>query len=549
MAIELLTNILGPNVALRKSGDYMQWRVDEDSALWQNLMPLADIQGLPGMDAAPTDVAVAGYVSTAGTSDTKTAVTNRIEDRTFVIDSNYASLEAAFAAVPVGGTLEIRGGYTRTVPFVIDKACTVRFARNASIVVTTEIAAVSITASNVTLENPKITGTGSTTAGTGQGISVIGTVGAPITNLSIVNPIITEFTKHAIWLEYVDLFSVLRPTITNISYGGIMLLSCSRGIIAGGLIDNLTQPAGFVNSYGIAMTRDTTKTVAAAPHTNTIVVIGVTVSIAPWEGIDTHSGRNIKIIGNTVLSARIGIAIVGSNNTSGTLTYAAQEITVANNTVDSRAYADRSYGIIMVGAGPHAAVGDVVEYATGDITNNTVIDHGKDISTSLFGAIFVYATRGLNISQNRLVQANGAGVRTGLNNYGLRIVDNVFEDVYSVSQWASMLYFPSAGLEVYIAGNRFVRGTKTATYVNTRGVVGDNANLASTTMEDGGGNNWHVATELPSSGITNMHKAAAYSLAPVLRANAITSPTADVAALKVAVDALRVALTNYGITR
>jgi hypothetical protein len=39
-----------------------------------------------------------------------------------------------------------------------------------------------------------------------------------------------------------------------------------------------------------------------------------------------------------------------------------------------------------------------------------------------------------------------------------------------------------------------------------------------------------------------------YAVAPVARAAAIASPTADVAALKTAVDALRVALTNIGIT-
>lgn len=66
-------NLKGPALELQETLTHIQWRVAGSDAVWEDLVPLSDLQGLPGVNAVDNDTAVAGYVSSGSGSATQTA--------------------------------------------------------------------------------------------------------------------------------------------------------------------------------------------------------------------------------------------------------------------------------------------------------------------------------------------------------------------------------------------------------------------------------------------------------------------------------------------
>lgn len=60
-----IADIRGRAVEMRQSGAYLQWRLEGTSDAWVDLLPLADIQGLPGVNGVENVDAIAAYVSAA----------------------------------------------------------------------------------------------------------------------------------------------------------------------------------------------------------------------------------------------------------------------------------------------------------------------------------------------------------------------------------------------------------------------------------------------------------------------------------------------------
>jgi hypothetical protein len=449
----------------------------------------------------------------------------------------------------------VRGTWSRATAFVVNKTCTVRFWRSASITVTdATIAAITVSANDVVLDGLRVFGTGSTTASTGSGVTAVGTAIAPITGLRIRSPKVQDFTKYGILLEQCWDFAIERPRIDNIAYAGIMALSCVGGNIDGGTVKNITQPSGFTNSYGIAMTRNSSQNITDAPRSSGITVNGVTVDGVPlWEGIDTHGGQQLTITNNKVFNTKVGIALVACPNASAVDTYAPTGIIVIGNTIDAKVSdGSRSQGINIVGAG--ITVGAPVEYATAIVSGNTIIDHGNEATVAYSGGIQAYFTQGTVISNNRIVRPAHCGVLAYHSNDGLIVANNTVEDAWSNGQaFAAAVELRSTNNTVTVSGTQILRAAKTATYVNTRGL--DASNATANVVTDGGGNQWSKAT-LPVVGVTNVLTGGVYGAAQVVRAAAVTTPTApsaayvqaEATAMKTAVDAIRTALKNYGIT-
>jgi len=465
------------------------------------------------------------------------------------IDTNYATLELALAAIAVGGTLEVRGNWSRVLPFTVDKTCTVKFSRGASITTTVASAAgLRVVANDVVLDAPRVFGTGSATADTGTGITAVGTVGAPVTGMRIRAPKVQDFTKYGILLEQCADFAIDKPRIDNIAYAGIMMLSCIGGNIDGGTVKNIVQPSGFTNSYGIAMTRDSSVDLTTAPRSSGITVNAVTVDGVPlWEGIDTHGGQNITITNNKVFNTFTGIALVSCPDPGAVNTYAATGIVCTGNTVDAKV-SDGSRGV-----GINLA-GNAIEAANAIISGNTVIDHGSQATLASSGAILADYTRGAVIAGNTIIRPGGSGIMVYSFNTGLIVAGNTIEDTWTDGQaLTGSVFVRSTNNTLTVSGTRITRGAKTATLVNDRGLhIGTpTANV----VIDGGGNDW-TGTTTPVNGGTLVLKAGVYGATPVVRAAAVTAPTApsaayvqaEAAAMKTAVDAIRVALTAFGIT-
>lgn len=498
-------------------------------------------RGLPGVNAVENDEAVSTYV-VAENSETNAAVRAVIGKHAFVVDSDYASLELALADVAPGGTLEVRTAWTRNTTFNIDKSCTVRFARAGSITVSSgAVAAITVGADGVVLDSPVLIGTGGGNAGAGKGVLAVGTLASPIRRLRIFKPRISQFSEYGIYLEFCDDFRIEQPAISAIAYAGITMASCAFGVVDGGSVTNIVQPAGLLNSYGVTVSRRSNHSgeLDTFPRSRDIRVSNMTIDGVPlWEGLDTHGGENLTFANNTIRNCLVGIAVVPSSNNSGAPTYAPLNVKVTGNTVFGAGDGSNSAGIWFTGAN--------AQYATGSVVDNRILDMGGDTASAgnNWGGLVVERTNGVTIAINSLIRCAVAGVHLISGNVDAVLSGNVVEDVWSnVSPICAAVYVRSSPNGVLVSGTQLIRGTKTATRVNAEGI---RCNAAST-QTDGGANQWAKATVTPVVGGTAL-RASVFGAAPVLRANPIASPSADVTSLKTAVDALRAAIKDYGIT-
>lgn len=378
------------------------------------------------------------------------------------------------------------------LPFVVDKAVTVRFARNGKVTQTGAGASgVVVTANDVEVVHPKIEGTGAATAGSSAGISAIGTVGSYITGLVVRGKagLIKNWDKHGVYLEYCSDFDLDKFTVDTIAYGGIIGLSCQDGHVGTVKVKNVTQPAGFVNSYGIGWSRDSSKTLAAAPVSQDIMMDGPTVDGVPsWEGFDSHGGYRITPRNFVAYNCYKGVAFTTSKDPSNVETWAPKNCIIENGVIDSKVDDGTcSNGVLFNGISTDAA--------TGRISNITIIGHGKDVAagSSDLGAMYLAETSGVQVVAVKTVRSAVAAVQAYTGNYDLNIVGLTAEDTWSNLFGATgTLYVRSNNNKITISGTRHVRGTKSATKVNDRGIylVGD----MNTEVIDGGGNNWNACT-------------------------------------------------------
>lgn len=451
---------------------------------------------------APTDEMVSNLVNTVG-SDTRLVLDGKYAalDSSPYVDVRYESLTAAIAATPVGRTLLVTQAYVVASPIVINKAITVTFLSGGSITTTVSSSnALNITSSDVTVNGARLIGTGDSVAGTAKALHVQGAFDNRLTNVHLIGLNISGFSKDGVWLDYLSDFSVINPKISNCGYSGIITISCTRGLIKGGRIRDISKPTGFVNAYGVALTRDSTKSMADSPRSEDITVEGVTVENVPWEGIDTHAGQNLKIIGNTVLGCTVGIAMVGCPDPAGVETWAPINIVCTGNYVDGRTSAgDKSNGIMMVGAG--VTIGSPVESATGIISDNVIVDHGSASNTqAVWGGILLYMTKGVVVSNNNIIRPGVVGICLYHTNDGVVLANNTIEDTWtSTAAATAAVFLRSTNNLVSILGTQIVRGNKTATIVNARGLW-VNSPTSNSVLTDAS-NRWAAAT-LATSGAT-----------------------------------------------
>jgi Right handed beta helix region len=389
-----------------------------------------------------------------------------------VDDRDYATLQDAVDATPAGGTLEIRRAWTLAATVNITKAMRITCARGGAVTTggTGATHAFYVTASNVTFDGVTILGTGTATAGTATAIRVVGTEATPITGLTIRNCVIRDFAKYGIEAWSIRDFTITGNVIDNIAYAGVMVLSGVKGYILSNTVRNIVQPAGFVNSYGIAVTRNSATALALSPRSSDIVISGNIIDgVTKWEAIDTHGGENLTITGNKIRNAYIGIAMVPCPDESGNEIYAPKNVIITGNDLDSgKTDGTSRAGIQLIGC--ITTVDNVVEYATGVISENIVRNFGTE-NTSSQAAIFLQATRGSLVSKNRVVNGSPNGVNLNNNNQGTMVLDNTFIDTWTTAtSFTACVYVAGVHQSVTVQGNRAVRADKTATLVNNRGL-------------------------------------------------------------------------------
>jgi hypothetical protein len=441
---------------------------------------------------APSGVAVLdgnAKIPSTQLPDFSAAYAARVDDR------GYTTLQAAVDATPVGGTLEIRRVWTLTVAVNIAKAMRITSAHGGKVATSDgSTHGFNVTASNVTLDGVSLVGSGGGTAGTASAIRALGTESAPITGLTVRGCTIRDFAKYAIECASIRDFTIDGNLIENIAYGGVMILAGIKGYVLSNTIKNITQPSGFVNSYGVALTRNSSTTLALSPRSSEILCAGNIIDgVTKWEAIDTHGGENLTITGNKIRNAYIGIACVPCPNETGVEVYAPKNIIINNNDLDSgKTDGTSRAGIQLIGC--ITTVDNVVEYASGVISDNIVRNFGTE-NTSAQAGIFLQATRGAIAAKNRVVDASPNGIVLTNNNQGALVLDNTFVDTWTTTTpFTACVYVSGANQSITVQGNRAVRGDKTATLVNNRGFFAASAATAASVFVQYGSNHFKDCT-------------------------------------------------------
>ena len=430
-------------------------------------------------DAASAASSAAASASSAATSASLvgapagTAIDANFAAKGTVSDQGYASLEAALTDVPAGGVLEVSRAWSRSATFTVNKSCTVRFLKSGSITTTSaSIAAITVTANDVLLDRPNLTGTGSAASSTGAGIAATGTLASYVTGLRVERAQIQNFTQHGIILTFCSDFRIRGMRLANLSYSGVMMSSCSEGEIAGGSVKNITMSGGLTNAYGIAASYNEAAGIATNPQSRDISIHDVTVDgVVGWEGIDTHAGINIQIHHNTVKNCKVGVAIVPGRNGGANYVLAPKNVSVADNYIDSgRSDGVLTQGVSFVGCSTAVGFHNNTDWATGTISGNTIRRCGNDAATS-GAALSLQDTRGLVVQGNVFEEPVVSAIRLDYNNKDAVVQGNTATDVWTnTAAYAVMIQTGSAWNTAKMSGNVLTRGAKTATTVNSIGL-------------------------------------------------------------------------------
>lgn len=391
------------------------------------------------------------------------------------VTNNSVSIQSAIDNAPAGATLYFPpGNYVSNSQININKPLTILGYGATLSTTSTNIAQLNVTASDVTILGLKIVGVGGSYVSGSHGIKAVGSSwSTPLRNLTIRDVEVSDQKFRGIYVQYARGVHIDNCYVHNIVYSGIGFWSVQEGSITNCRIQSITN-SGYVNNnaYGIELSRNSLGSLSTDPRTSDIAVIGNTVTDVPtWEGIDTHAGQRLRIIGNTVLRCNYGIAIVGGNGTDGNPAYAPLDVVVENNTIASGVTdGSKLAGIQFAGA---TFGGNPQEYARGVIRGNTVTGHGNDASgTGYQGAIRCHTTRGLSVVNNLVMEPAVAGINLLVNNTAFVCQGNMtFESWTNAHVATAAIVCRDGGNVGQVIGNiHRPTGSKTASVKNQRGL-------------------------------------------------------------------------------
>jgi len=390
-----------------------------------------------------------------------------------LIDDTIA-INSAVASLIIGGNLHISGGlaqYKISSPILIDKSLFITGDGEVSEIrqVTSNTTGLDITASNVTVENIKVSGLQNASFFNSE--NAIHAHGADSSNyLSTVhvrNCIIDNFGGRAIWYQFVQDYEVVNNFISNINYAGFSDWCGQRGSVHKNNIFNMTGE--FHASYGITITRHI-DTLGVYPRSSDINVTKNIINTFPWTAIDFRSTNRSSIEGNIIKGGQRAINVATSTD-GAAATFEPIDTLIKGNNADSGSTAGTTeMGIRLVGYASGLA--------TGSIEGNFLRGYNDEDSSSSAGILIQY-TKGIDLSTNQIIECGTYGILLFNDNYGFGVRGNVITDPWTDSKGAA---FASAiGTLItggvnnigFIGGNSFVRGGKTATNVLTRGITID----------------------------------------------------------------------------
>jgi hypothetical protein len=347
--------------------------------------------------------------------------------------SNTAAIQAALNALTSGGTLYVPEGIYRSgaltvaddnVEIVMEPGAVLKFNTLGS-----GVKAITINANNFAVRGGAIQGPAAAVyVGNENGLHMIGTsTSVRKTGLTVVGTEISQFGAHGIYAQFVDNINIQSCNIHDCGYAGAMFLSCNHGVFSNNSVITIA-PGVTSNMYGISLTHDSTDydtdpnagtKEATNPFCWDWYVAGNHIEDIDWEGIDTHGGYEIRVIGNVVYNTYGGIAVTGSSGDA--IDYAGWSNVVADNVVDARnsdgttsGRENTNYGININGAA-------TVTQKRVTCTGNVVLYKGIG-SNANSGAIQAVDAEEVVISDNCIDEWQGSAVL--LTNAGAIASDN-----------------------------------------------------------------------------------------------------------------------------
>jgi len=308
--------------------------------------------------------------------------------RATVIDSDYESLDLAYQATPVGGVLEVRTAHVRAASLNIDKSIELRFNGGRITMTNKDTNAITVTVADVTITAPNLVGAGGNIVGTGSGIRTTNAHRLTLTDINI-----SQFSYCGIDIRNSDDIRIRRGFVKNIAYGAVMLASVRKGVVEDVEVDTVHQPAGYVNSYGMAASRFSNEPIASSSNSSDVTFQRCIVRNVPlWEGFDTHGGIRIRFIDCKAYNCQVGFAIVGiprKDVVPETVGTAAKDFLIRNCYAES-GVTDGSQlsGLTLAGTTEGA---NAVDRATGIIDGLTIVGYGSTLSGT-YGATYVHTT-------------------------------------------------------------------------------------------------------------------------------------------------------------
>ncbi len=223
-----------------------------------------------------------------------------------VASATCGTLQSRIDRAPAGSVLDLTGCSYGSGAKIAKKLTL----RGATIHVSGETRAITVSADNVTLVGLRITGSGSSQFdGRETGVFAQGRAAdVPLRNLTIRGCDISSFGGYGLQMRYVERPIVADTRIHDIAYAGIEVMSGHAGLLVRNRIQRIGVTAadlpGGGNAYGITLSRIASGNVLRDPLTSDFSVVGNTVEDVPtWHGIDTHAGLRVSMTGNVVRGA------------------------------------------------------------------------------------------------------------------------------------------------------------------------------------------------------------------------------------------------------
>src|SRR5690606_2129146 len=242
------------------------------------------------------------------------------------ITNSTSAIQSAINNAPAGGTVLIPAGlYVVGGTVTVNKPLTIL---GYGATLSTSVGGITIlriTSGDVNVLGLTVAGPGGSYIANSIGIAILGSSAAvPIRNVTLRDVGVRDVPFRGIYAEHVRGIVIDNAYVRSIVYSGIGVWSVAEGSITNCRIQSITN-TGYPNNnaYGIELSRRETSNLSTEPRTSDILVSGNLVTDVPtWEGIDTHAGPRIRIVGNTVLHSLYGVPVVSGPNSNTVAGYA-----------------------------------------------------------------------------------------------------------------------------------------------------------------------------------------------------------------------------------